>query len=279
MDRRVFRPRARTGPGGASDRRGRARLGQRLPLEHRTVPSPWPRTSRANSRRNTMGDERPGGGRWLRTSLGRDDEVPPAVLLPAGFALLRTGWLLFSLAHWREPVAGDAEAGEIAAYGPCPAITQGEVVLRRAPRIAVALDRYSHVRPPLQPLGVLLQNVSIRWRNRGTVQLEEHRGEMLLGVQILERLPGEDIFLCSLGTAGGSAALGGGGSDGGGGAISTVGGGGAGAGTDGCFLPQATTWTRSSTQTSALTRRIDTSPPRWKSGTDAAPTRLNRRAD
>src|SRR5438105_13653440 len=91
------------------------------------------------------------------TSLSRDDEVSPAVLLPAGLVLVAAERLFLALADHDDAVCGHAEVHEIVLHRAGAARSKREVVLGAAARVAVPFDRDPRARPLLQPVGVFLQ--------------------------------------------------------------------------------------------------------------------------
>ena len=127
--------------------------------------------------------------------LRRDDEVPAAVLLPAGLVLVGADRLFLALADDRDPVGRHAEADQIVLHRVGAARAEREVVLRAAARVAVAFDGDLRARPALHPVGVALQHRPRVVADRRLVEIEEHVAERLLRVQLLERLLREDLLL------------------------------------------------------------------------------------
>jgi len=89
--------------------------------------------------------------------LGGEDEVPAAVLRPAGLVFVSTDRLLFAHAHDADPPFADTETDQVVANGSCTSLTKGEVVLVRTARVGVAFDRDPGRRPPIQVGGVPTQ--------------------------------------------------------------------------------------------------------------------------
>ena len=90
---------------------------------------------------------------------------------------------------------GDAEADQVVADRVGAALAERQVVLGGAARVGVPFDHDLRGGPALQPLGVLLQHRSRVVAQLGRVEHEERVGERLLRVQLLERLPPEDLVL------------------------------------------------------------------------------------
>src|SRR5262249_5026090 len=126
-----------------------------------------------------------GVGIWgLTRSLCRNQKVTSPVLLPAGFVLFLAERRFFPLADDLQPVGGNAEVGQVRAHGGRATLAEGEVVLRRTARVAVALDHHLRRGPALHPLGVFLQRRLLLFRHFLLVQREERVAERLLVVQV-----------------------------------------------------------------------------------------------
>src|SRR5579871_2005476 len=93
----------------------------------------WDAPSRA---RKTRGPPR---SRWL---LRRNHEVSAPVLRPAGLLLLVAERLLLAHADHVDPVGGDPEVHQVVVHGIRAALAECEVVLARAPRVGMPLDRH-----------------------------------------------------------------------------------------------------------------------------------------
>src|SRR5262249_11447828 len=68
-----------------------------------------------------------------------------------------------------------------------------EVLLGAAARVAVPFERDRRARPPLQPVGVLLQRRARVFADLGLVEIEEDVGERPFRVQLIHRLAREDL--------------------------------------------------------------------------------------
>jgi hypothetical protein len=74
------------------------------------------------------------------------DEMAAAILLPASFVALHAEGLLLAEANGGKAIRGDAEGNEILFHGIGAAITEAQVVFRRAALIAVAFNGHFEAR-------------------------------------------------------------------------------------------------------------------------------------
>ena len=87
------------------------------------------------------------------------------------------------------------EAHQVFAHRVGAPLAEREVVFVGAARVGVPFDRDAHRRPPAQEVRVLLQHGAIVVGQRELVVVEQHVAERPLGVQLVERLAREDLFL------------------------------------------------------------------------------------
>src|SRR5687768_14495782 len=111
------------------------------------------------------------------------------VLLPAALALFGAERRFLALADDRDPVRGDTEAHQIIAHRARAALAERQVVLGGAARVSVSLDNYLRRRPPLHPVGVLLQHGPRVVADLRRVEREERGSE--LAAQLRQRFAGE----------------------------------------------------------------------------------------
>src|ERR1700736_5831466 len=74
------------------------------------------------------------------------DEMPAPILLPAAFVALRAEWLFFAEADRGQAVGGDAQGDEILLHGSGVAVSECQVVFRRAALVAVPFDGHAKLR-------------------------------------------------------------------------------------------------------------------------------------
>src|SRR2546429_1206383 len=162
------------------------------------------------------------------------EEDSPAVLRIALLGLLRADRVLRPKAHDRDAVGRDATRDQVVAGRARPALAEGDVVLGRAPRVAVPLEQDEHLWVRLEPLDVRLEDLRVVGPEVVLVEVEVdrlHLGDLCellrLGSARLGRRGGDGLRrLRRLGSGGGRAR----GRGGGGGGEPAGGGGGGGGG-------------------------------------------------
>src|SRR5436190_12756006 len=112
------------------------------------------RQSAIDNRQSTMTGVRSHMPLTPDSSLSGDDDVVSAILLPAGVGLFSADRLFLALTHIRDAIAVDAEADEIVFRCARPAFSECKVVLSRAARIGMPLERQPNRRPAFQVLGI-----------------------------------------------------------------------------------------------------------------------------
>src|SRR5262245_14661004 len=117
--------------------------------------------------------------------LGRDDEMPAAVLLPAVLAALRAEWRFLALADHEDAGTGHAQARQIFPHGTRPALAKREVVLGGAAFVTVPFNRDARGRPSPQPVRIPLKHAATIVAQLRSVQIEEDVAERHFPVQIV----------------------------------------------------------------------------------------------
>ena len=89
-----------------------------------------------------------------------------------------------ALADDVDAIGADAEADQIVLDRVRPPVAERQVVFARPALVGMPFDRDPGRRPPLHPLGILLQRPARVVANRRFVEIEEHVAERTLGVEL-----------------------------------------------------------------------------------------------
>ena len=139
--------------------------------------------------------------------LGRHDELAAPILLPAGFGVLAADRLFLALADHGDPVGRNTKADQVVLdrrrRGACRA--RGCIRSCRASRMA--FDGHLRARPPLHPVGITLQKRPRVVANRRLVEIEVAVASGCSRVQLVERLPREDLLFGQRAGAGAGPAV------------------------------------------------------------------------